>query len=530
MDNILNFVLKSKFNIKKALKYSKAYDKILNLNLFNDEFYRKHYSSYYNGDGLEHYLFYGYRKGFDPSSNFNTIKYLNEYPNVKKEGLNPLVHYVLYGIKENKEIFPSQYLIKERIIDTNRLYLNNYDFDDEPLISIIILNRNGLNHLKTLFRDFSHKTNYSNFEVIVVDNDSSDDSVKYLKSLDVDFPLKIIENNINESFSKANNHGVKESNGQYVLLLNNDIEPTYGWLNEMVGTFLNNDNTGAVGAKLVFPYYCNIDSSYKSFRIQHSGDIFSFDKKLKIYGFNNNSLLQPFDDEVNFDKKVVSLTAAVVLIKKSVYEEVGGLDEGYIYGYEDVDFSLKLNSAGYNLLYCHSALLFHHESSTRSVNKNFKNNSNRLINKWGNYLNRNIFLDKINSRGFFTNDKLKFLFISDNLNDFNGNLFKHLRNNGYIVELTDNSNNIYADGLTDIIVSFDNNINVENIDSRENTIKILFINNKPSKNNIDCYDLVFIDDLDVYNNFKSENNVFYSDSNYSNFINEIKQFILNKYS
>ena len=528
MSNIFSFMLKSGFNAKKALKYSKAYNKIIELNLFDEKFYINHYSSYFSGNPLEHYLFYGYKKGFDPSLNFNTFKYLNEYPDIKDAGLNPLVHYVLYGINEGREAFPSQYIIKERILDTNKLYLNNYNFIKEPLVSIIILNRNGLSKLKILFNDFSKKANYSNIELIFIDNNSSDDSINYLKSLDLDFPVKIIENSKNLSFSKANNIGVENANGEFILLLNNDIEPSFAWLSEMVGTILKDDNIAAVGAKLLFPYYDDIDSSKKSFKIQHSGDIFSFNKYLKVYAYNNNSQFNPFDLNVNTTKKVVSVTAAAVLIRKSVYEELGGLDEDYIYGYEDVDFSLKLNRAGYDIVYCSSALLFHHESSTRTTNKNFKHNSNMLISKWYNYLNRNIFLDKLNNKKFFSSEPLKFLFIVKELDDFILDLFNKFKSQGFLVELSTDPENIYVDNLTDVIISFDSDINIQNIDLRKNTIKILCLDNISSIIDLDLYDLVFLNDLNTSKRYDSSK-VYYLNSDYINIINSLKDFILKKY-
>ena len=78
----------------------------------------------------------------------------------------------------------------------------------------------------------------------------------------------VIENSENVSISKGNNEAAKIANGDYLLLLNNDIEPTYGWLNEMVGTALNNENVGSIGAKLIFPYNEDMKSQGKSFSIQ----------------------------------------------------------------------------------------------------------------------------------------------------------------------------------------------------------------------------------------------------------------------
>lgn len=531
MSNILNFIFKSKFNIKKALLYRKAYKKILDLNLFDEKFYKTQYNSTYSGNPLEHYLFEGYKKGFCPSLNFNSFKYLNQYTDVKESGLNPLVHYVLYGIKEGKSKFPSQYIIKDRIITTNKMYLTK-NLDTEPLVSIVLLNRNGIYNLKRLFKNFKENTNYSNYEIIFVDNDSSDNSVEYIKSIQKDFNIKIIKNSENLSFSKANNKGVRASNGEYVLLLNNDVEPSFGWLKEMVSTFLNNDNVGAVGAKLVFPFYEDIESSNKSFKIQHSGDIFGFKKSPLIYAYNQNSLCNPFDDKVNYTKKVVAVTAAAVLIKKSIYEEVNGLDEQYIYGYEDVDFSLKLNKAGYNVLYCSSALIFHHESSTRKSNQFFINNSDRLNKKWYNYLNQNIYLDKIYNNQFFCEEPLKFLLINDDLEDKNFiKIFHELKNNKYQVEISNKKEYSYCDDSIDIIVSFTTEIPMKNIKCRSNSIKILWLIDLYKENSeYDEYDIIITNNQNICNNLKNCTNTYNVKNNDVNtFINILKNYIINKF-
>lgn len=543
MPNIFNFLIKSKFNVKKALIYKKAYEKITDLNLFDEEFYKTHYN--YNGEPLTHYLFKGYAKGYEPSIDFNGFEYLNAYENVKSSSLNPLVHYALYGIEEGKETFASNFLIKERIESTNILYLNNYEFEEEPLVSIIILNRNGLTHLKRLFKDFKFKTNYSNFEVIFIDNDSTDGSVSYIKSLNVDFPIKIIENNENLSFSVANNNGVKESNGEYVLLLNNDIEPTYGWLNEMMGIILNNKNAAAVGAKLVFPYYDSLETSHKSFKIQHSGDVFAFDKNPMIYAYNRNSLEEPFEKDVNETKKVVAVTAACILIKKSVYYELNGLDEGYVYGYEDVDFSLKLNRAGYDVYYCSTALLFHHESSTRVIDINFKSNSDILVEKWYDYLNKNIYLDKIENKKFFCEKPLKFLLIDDKIksaenceeldkmkenDDLKIQFAREIKERKYEFEFANANKNIFADRLTDILISFSPNVNIKDMDARENIVKILFmLENPKTKQDLSFYDLIITNQNTIYDASK-ESDMYYMDSDYlNNILNLVKEYIINKY-
>ena len=212
--NIGNFISPS--NFKSSLKNRRFYNKINNSGLFDSEFYEKTYDDF-SGDALKHYLTRGHLEGKLPSLDFDPDFYLNTYPDVKQADLNPLFHYIAYGKDEGK-LCQQSYSIrrKEEICETNLAFLSNYEFDEEPLVSIIILNRNGLNNLKCLFKDFDAKTNYSNYEIIVVDNASTDESVNYLKSLDL--PIRIIENDVNVSFSRGNNDAAKIANGEYLLL------------------------------------------------------------------------------------------------------------------------------------------------------------------------------------------------------------------------------------------------------------------------------------------------------------------------
>ena len=200
-----DFLIKSKFNVKKARLYEENYYKIMESGLFDKNFYLKAYPHVEKSgmDPLIHYLFYGAKEYKLPSPTFNLKRYLQENPEIEKNKGNPLIHYIEngdegYTMDENPFI-----LRRQKIIDTNKSFLSNYEFENEPLVSIIVLTRNGLTHLKRLFEDFDEKTNYSNYEIIVVDNASQDDSINYLNSLDL--PITVIENTENVSFSKGNN-------------------------------------------------------------------------------------------------------------------------------------------------------------------------------------------------------------------------------------------------------------------------------------------------------------------------------------
>ena len=485
-----DFLIKSKFNVKKAKLYQESYDKIMESGLFDKNYYLKTYPHVEKAgmDPLLHYLFYGAKENKFPSPTFNLVRYLQEYPEIEKNNLNPLIHYIdneNSGFTMDKSPFE---LRREKIIDTNRSFLSNYEFDSEPLVSIIILNRNGLGHLQRLFKDFSQKTNYSNYEIIVVDNASCDESVEYLYSLDL--PITVIENSENVSFSKGNNDAAKIANGEYLLLLNNDIEPTYGWLNELVGCMLNNDDVGSVGAKLIFPYYEDIKNQGKSYTIQHAGVKFREERTPYVYGPYHEKMYSTmiFSSDINHQREVISNTAACLLVPKDVYMELDGLDENYFYGYEDIDFAFKLYQNNYKSIFNPFALLFHHESATRVEDEDEKNRLNYenimyFYNKWGDYIFREMFIDKVNQNHFFTDKKLDVSIISKN-DEFISKLTKDLNNKGFNVKIIPNLKNLAIGEDCDILISNNENYDIENVVSRLNLIKVLISSNEDSRYDI----------------------------------------------
>lgn len=330
--------------------------------------------------------------------------------------------------------------IRERyqsILNKNGQLLKLKKFNFEPLISIIILNRNGLDHLKRLFKDFKEKTGYQNFEIIVVDNASNDGSLPFLDKLSSTIPLKIIKNKMNETFSRANNQAVKEAAGEFILLLNNDVEPTYGWLNQLVQVVDKNEYVGAVGAKLIYPYQENDPNSFK---IQHAGITFKANSVF-IIPYNIANGKDPFDSRYNKEKAVAGVTGACLLVHRELYLKAGGLDEKYYYGYEDVDFSLKLNKMGYINIYCPHALLFHHENGKQKrgnrrsrVNRSLKNRAT-LRKKWGGYIRKNYINDKLNDIRKFSEQPLKAIIVSnENSNDNDSKYYNTTREIGKFLE------------------------------------------------------------------------------------------------
>ncbi|MDO9045721.1 MAG: glycosyltransferase [Methanobacteriaceae archaeon] len=346
---------------------------------------------------------------------------LSDEFNSKTHEVNSIKSKLLNRLKKSEPVTTlTKDQIKEKyeeILNKNLLLIDSYSFKDiAPLVSIIILNRNGLEHLKRLFNNFEKNSQYPNYEIIVVDNASTDNSINFLEEIKDNIPLKIIKNTENKSFSIANNQAAHTAKGEYLLLLNNDIEPTYGWLSQMMHVALKSGEIGAVGAKLVYPY--SADSIYNknnSFQIQHSGIAFKEESGyVKPYNIQNKNL---FGSEDEFETERAALTAAALLLRKDKYWQVGGLDEDYDYGYEDVDLCLKLLKKGYKNIYCPKALLFHYEFGTQETNRNKEIKNRRLNNrkifcqKWNRWLLKKLFLDKLNNKYLFSEHPLKIAFI-----------------------------------------------------------------------------------------------------------------------
>lgn len=401
-----------------------------------------------------------------------------------------------------------------------------YPFKDEsPLVSIVIVSRNGLSHLKRLFNNFEVTIQYPNYEIIVVDNASTDGSISFLEQLSSYLPLKIVKNVENKSFSKANNDAVNISKGEYILLLNNDIKPTYGWLNEMMQVVLRSEKVGAVGSKLVYPNNFNsVFNQQNSFKIQHAGIGFKENSDGHIEPYNIAKGLEPFDSGTNLEQNIAGVTAAALLVSKKIYLEVGGLDEAYFYGYEDVDFCLKLLKKGYNNIYCPRSLLFHYEFGTRELSDydylkdQSKRNTNIFVNKWGVWLHKQLLNDKLNNKSLFSEKPLKISFITTKNEDveIGGDyskvikLAKSLKKFGWNVSCLQKNAQIGDD--VDIIISLIPDFDPNKIKgAKKRLIKIAWIYNSVDKWTINPgfhdYDTIFVTTNTFYNHVKKEANI-----------------------
>ena len=267
------------------------------------------------------------------------------------------------------------------LIGNPQMYQVHYLFEIEPKISIIIPTKDKSNVLDKCLKSIIEKTNYKNYEIIVIDNNSIENKTfdlmeKYKKKYEY-FNYYRLECEFNYSY--INNYAVSKSNGEYIVLLNNDTEIiSSNWLRDMVG-FAMQDHVGCVGAKLLYP----------NRTVQHCGVVTG------VGGVAMHAFVSTGDENYGYFGRLVSVydwscvTAACLMIKKEKYNLVNGLDEKLKVAYNDVDLNLKLLDKGlYNVVLPH-VKLFHYESLSRgndmsdSQRQRFTREINYMCDKWG---------------------------------------------------------------------------------------------------------------------------------------------------
>jgi GT2 family glycosyltransferase len=226
----------------------------------------------------------------------------------------------------------------------------------QPRVSLIIPTRDRADLLRACIRSIRSRTDYENFEILIVDNGSVEAATRQLfAELSADPSIRILPRPGPFNFSSLNNAAVREATGSIIGLVNNDIEVTHGeWLGEMVALAMR-PQTGCVGAKLLYP----------DGRIQHAGVV------LGLRGIAGHAYcFAPADEPGYLDRlrmahNVSAVTAACLLVRRDVYDEVGGLDESLTVAFNDVDFCLRVAAAGYLNIWTPFAELIHHESVSR---------------------------------------------------------------------------------------------------------------------------------------------------------------------
>ena len=241
-------------------------------------------------------------------------------------------------------------------------------------VSIIIPTLDRVEYLRRCIASIEEKTDYRDYEIIIVDNDSQNEStLEYLKNS----RHRVIKCDAPFNFSLLNNLAAQQANGDYLLLLNNDTEVISSeWLSAMI-EHAQRPEVGAVGAKLLFP----------NGRIQHAGIVLGVDGAAShahrnVDGFTGTGYL----NHANVIRNYNAVTGACLMMRRNLFLSAGGLDElVFPVSFNDVDLCLRLRQEGYLILYTPYALLYHQESTTRGLNR-YPSEEARLRARWHNEL------------------------------------------------------------------------------------------------------------------------------------------------
>lgn len=254
------------------------------------------------------------------------------------------------------------------------------ELPDWPLVSIVVPNRDGAGMLRRMLSGLAEHTDYPHLELIVVDNASSDESVGLLRRAATPFPISILANPHNESFSDACNQGAEAAVGDLLLFLNNDIEPfESGWLRELIVCH-RASGAGAVAGTLVCPEEEHEASFDYGYGIQHRGLAFR-DENGMLHPALHGWEADPLDDLFGRDLRRGAVAAACVVIGREAFERVGGFTHGYVYGGEDIDLCLKLRAAGFEVLCSGRSIAIHHPVSTRRMAPFEQERARKLANR-----------------------------------------------------------------------------------------------------------------------------------------------------
>jgi GT2 family glycosyltransferase len=238
----------------------------------------------------------------------------------------------------------------------------------KDLVSIIIPTRNGLEYLKQVLNSLEKHSGWP-FEVIIVDNGSDDGTKDYVTNSSLKLDGQFIRNEKNEGFAVANNRAAKIAKGNFLCLLNNDTIVTKNWLAEMMTVFSEEQAVGVVGARLVHP---------GNGKIQHAG-VIELSTGMPDHIHFNKPMNHP---DVMKRQQYFGVTGACMVTPKNLYDELGGLNEDYVNGWEDMDYMQKVNRAGYRVYYEPKALVYHYESRTKERYHNENSNFSLYMSTW----------------------------------------------------------------------------------------------------------------------------------------------------
>lgn len=241
-----------------------------------------------------------------------------------------------------------------------------------PAASIVIPLWNNVGYTRMCLVRLAASTPAGAYEVVLVDNGSTDGTAELLAGLSGD--VRIVRNDRNLGFARACNQGATAATGRHLVFLNNDTEPHPGWLEPLIEVLDNEPDVGVVGSKLLFP----------NGLVQHAGVWMAKDGKGDLFGYHRLYCSVPDDALVDARTDLQVVTGAALAIRRELFFAVGGFDEEYWNGNEDVDLCLKVGAAGHRVVYEPRSSLTHHESVSGPERFSRVPENVRLLNeRWG---------------------------------------------------------------------------------------------------------------------------------------------------
>ena len=231
------------------------------------------------------------------------------------------------------------------------------DWQSQASIDLIIPTRDALDVLKPCIDSILNKTSHQNYRILIVDNDSQEpETLDYFKSLEQNECVEVLSYPGEFNYSAINNFAVSKSNADYIGLINNDIEViSPDWLTQMLA-WASQENVGVVGAKLLF----------SSGKIQHAGVVIGMGNAAGHIHRLEDGDAPGYQLRCQATQNMMAVTAACLVTPTALFKQLGGLDEvDFKVAYNDIDYCLRVESLGHEVIWTPEALLYHHESVSR---------------------------------------------------------------------------------------------------------------------------------------------------------------------